>query len=248
MQHSDSRMQSCSLLRGKNQEREPVMKPRGLFGILLLMIVVVAVGRSQWDKKWLEDLRKGTVRWDQQADTLGRLAFEYRMRPKKEGGGGGSFIGFIVPERFVHGDVANFSVYDAVEDEIVLRAAEIKTGFKFLIVFDEWGKKKPPENFTPERLKNHNEMAQELYAIIKKAQAYRSRTVAVKGALPTYEGFSIPEDLVRTPHATYSLEAVSKDLLIFRAVETRGLGTDFYKADEKGKLRLCLPGEYRPKK
>jgi hypothetical protein len=224
------------------------MKPRGLFGVLLLMIVVASVGRSQWDKKWVEDLRQTTVRWMHQADTLGRLAFEYRVRPRNEAGGGGSYVGFIVPERFAHGDVAKFTVYDAVDDEIVLGIAEIKTGFNYFMVFDAWGKQKPPENFTPARLKNHNEMAPELYTIINRALAYRSRTVAVMGGLPTYEGFSIPEVLVRTTHATYSLEEVSRDLIIFRAVETGGLGTDFYKADEKGKLRLCLPGEYRPKK
>jgi len=152
-----------------------------------------------------------------------------------------------VPNEYRFGKIAQFTVHDAVENEIVFRVVHRTTGFSYFLVIDHMGKRVEESSKSPERWNNLGAMVPELYTIIKKARAYRKTVAEERGVLPTYEGFVIPSELASTEHATYFLEEVDRDLMIIRAVETNKLGTDYYKVDEKGKLRLCILGEYRPK-
>jgi len=223
------------------------MKTGRRFIILFASILMVSSGSSQDHKAWLESVAHEMNIWMLQGDTLGQLALEYRLKPLSEGGGAGSYVGFTVPSEYRFGKIAQFTVHDAVENEIVFSVLHRRTGFSYFLVIDQRGKRMEESSKSPERWKNLGAMVPELYTIIKSAQAYRKAVAEERGVLPTYEGFVIPIELASTEHAMYYLEEVERNLMIIRAVETNKLGTDYYKVDEKGKLRLCIFGEYRPK-
>jgi uncharacterized protein YecT (DUF1311 family) len=178
------------------------------------------------------------------------LAYQYRMAPRSQGGGGGSYVGFRIPHNLDSTSNGKYWLYDIQPKELVLKIYPRGLSHTYLCVVDSTGKEKLPDyrqrgngdDFT----KNNNAMVADMNAISKYAADYWKRTKPAEGIRGSFEGFMIPISIAFTKNGTYSLAEIREDTIYVQAVSSIGSGIEYFMIDYTGRQRVLISGQYRP--
>jgi uncharacterized protein YecT (DUF1311 family) len=140
-------------------------------------------------------------------DEIGELAYQFRIRPASDGGGGGSYIGFKIPARYECTIFDRYTIRNIKPDEITIQAYKFTDGqFDGVSIFDANGRKRMPFDYQID-----------LKKIESLAYQYRTRPISQGGGGGSYIGFTITHDLDSTSNGKFWIRDIQPDELTINA-------------------------------
>jgi uncharacterized protein YecT (DUF1311 family) len=165
------------------------------------------------------------------ARRIGALAYQYRSTPVPQGGGGGSYLGFIIPQKYQKTEIGEYTVYDLQPHQIAIlgkRSALESSVYMFdsaghrfnnIIKFDTLRK-----NYRNDLLRDSLQAFMDIpgwlydvHMIAASAVRYRSRLFSEHGGNGSFIGFRIPEKYQKTINENYILEDVRSSEIVLHA-------------------------------
>jgi len=161
-------------------------------------------------------------------DKIGEIAYQYRIQPTSDGGGGGSYVGFKIPARYESTIFDRYTIRNIKQDEVTIQAYKSTDGqFDGVSIFDANGRKRMPFDYRVD-----------LKTIESLAYQYRTRPISQGGGGGSYIGFTIPHNLDSTSNGKFWLGDVFPDELVIN-VHSRGVSYSTLEViDSKGKEKL----------
>jgi uncharacterized protein YecT (DUF1311 family) len=137
-------------------------------------------------------------------DRIGELAYQYRIRPASDGGGGGSYEGFRIPDHTELTAYGRYTIRNVKPEEITFQAYRSIDGqCDAVAVFDANGRKRMPFDYQID-LKNIESLAYQ----------YRTRPISQGGGGGSYIGFKMPRNLDSTSNGIYWINVYPHELVI----------------------------------
>jgi uncharacterized protein YecT (DUF1311 family) len=161
-------------------------------------------------------------------DRIGEMAHQYRVRPISEGGGGGSYEGFRIPDRYEWTAYGRYNIRNIKPNEITIQAYKSTDGqLGRVAIFDANGRKLMPFDSQID-----------LNKIESLAYRYRNLPISQGGGGGSYIGFTIPHNLDSTSSGKYWLGDVYPQEMEIK-MRLRGSNSTTWQAiDSTGKVEL----------
>jgi len=161
-------------------------------------------------------------------DKIGELAYQYRIRPASDGGGGGSYIGYKIPSRYECTIFNRYAIRNIKPDEITIQAFKSTDGqIDASAIFDANGRRRMPFDYQVD-----------LKKIESLAYQYRNLPSSQGGGGGSYIGFKIPHNLDSTEHGKFWLGDVFPDQLVIHIHPRSSSYNTLEVLDANGKEKL----------
>ena len=190
-------------------------------------------------------------------EKIGALAYQYRIKPASDEGGGGSYAGFKIPARYEWTSFGRYTIKKIQPDEITIQVNCSTERLTHVLTFNAEGKKQNyyydpnkqeyrPRGNIKNFITNDRAMVDDIKVISKQAADYWMKSRFAVGMRGSYEGFTIPDSLAISKNGTYSIAEIKEDTIYFQAISAIGSGTTYFLIDNCGRYRRLLNDNYYP--
>ncbi|MGD1046217.1 MAG: lysozyme inhibitor LprI family protein [Bacteroidota bacterium] len=157
-------------------------------------------------------------------DRIGRLAYQYRSRYASEGGGGGSYRGFVIPDTYKVTSLGSYSISSIQENEIVVTGFDTTSRKIFKAIYLANGKRF-----------YMNDYFMDVKKIQSIAYQYKTRPSSEGGGQGSYIGFTLPKDLDSTSYGKYLLYDIQPDEFVLKVLPRTSRDWYLFVFDSLGK-------------
>jgi uncharacterized protein YecT (DUF1311 family) len=164
--------------------------------------------------------------YDYEMDKIGKLAYQYFMRPVSEGGGQGSYIGFTIPRDNEWTIFAHYTITDLKPKEITLQAYIPLTRLTYKAIFNAHGMRY-----------EGGDVIHFLPAIQLLSHAYRWKPVSLGGGGGSYLGLTLPKEYDSTDYGHYALKDVQPNQFTIVATPRNSWNSLLFIVDSSGSYR-----------
>jgi uncharacterized protein YecT (DUF1311 family) len=179
---------------------------------MCVLVVALLAGHSLYcqtqrsTRDSLNQIARDRSRWREYIEKIGEAAMHYRYRPTARGGGGDSYIGFMMPEGCDSSEYGSYSILDVFPEKVVLQANLPFNKSPLAVHLDSIGIYK----------KSQWIYEYEMDKIAAYAYQYRLLPISEGGGGGSYEGFKIPPRDQWTPYGRYTLIKIQPEEIIIR--------------------------------